>query len=399
MKSRIFLLLGLALVVAGCASKVNSDENATASMFVPTNSKVGQIKKSTVPNIDVAYKIANKKLHFYRSLKMFGKKSAVTADYATERGETFGATNKYVTSKGTFYHMVTYESGGFEGIHGPQTIDNFSDFADVGYVKASDMKRIKTVHDVKTYKHKRPYYVADPNIHRIWNQPPYTVHYTYISGVFDRLAAEQLYATKEVTRYNGSHYIFLERANGQKLGWTFKNSKSLVAGKYRDPGKQFLKPKKHEAMTKKVQSNRSTGNRVTTNESLSMPQRTYILRDKQHHIAKVLVTGMDNRISKINFHKGQATKLTVYTYRRKPWKTITNRKKLRTHYQAGHLFLQTDNARANFYSVKNPKLVTVITYGYDGMATTTVYRNGRVKFNTHKYKHIMTYPLSSFNFK
>lgn len=399
MKIKVGLVVFVSLLAAGCTQEATVKERAWASMIPATNAQVGQIKQSTTPSIDVAYKMTNKKVIFYRSLKEFGKKSGESAYYATERGKTFGATNKYVTTKGTFYHMVVYETGDFEGVHGPETMANYSDFTDIGYVKASDVKQIKTMHNIKTYQHKRPVYVADPDIHRIWNKPPYTVHYTYISGVFDRLAAEQLYATKEITRYNGSHYVFLERANGQKLGWTFKTPKTLIAGKYRDPGKQFLAPKKHETMKKKVQSHRSTGNRVTTNESLSMPQRAYILRDKQHHIAKVLVTGMDNRISKVNFRKGQATKLTVYTYRRKPWQTITSPKKLRTHYQAAHVFLETDEARVNFHSMKSPKLVTVITYGNDGMATTTVYRSGRVTFNTHKYKHIMSYPLSQFNFK
>ncbi|TGD18467.1 hypothetical protein EGT51_08290 [Levilactobacillus suantsaiihabitans] len=130
-----------------------------------------------------------------------------------------------------------------------------------------------------------------------------------------------------------------------------------------------------------------------------MPQHAYILRNHQHHISKVLVTGMDNRISKISFRQGRATKLTVYTYRRKPWKVITNRKRLRTHYQAAHAYTRVDETRVNFHATNKKKLVTVITYGYDGTAKTTVYRNGHVTFSTRAYKHIMTYPLSQFDYK
>lgn len=397
MKVKFFFALSLGLLVAGCSSNELTDSSATANTGLFTNPKIGRVKSSEKPNVDVAYKMANKKVIFYRSLKSFGTKSGELSDAATEAGEVFGVVEKITTTKGTFYHVVQYESGGFEGINGPKTISNFADYANVGYVNASDMKRMRTVHSVKTYK--RPYYVADPNLHRIWNKPVYTVHYTYISGVFDRLAAQQLYATKEVTKYNGVHFIYLENAQGKKLGWTQKTPKTLVAGKYRDPGKQLLTPKKHESLRKKVQSTRSTGNRVTTNESLSMPQRAYILRNRQHRISKILVTGMDNRISKINFRQGRATKLTVYTYRRRPWKVITNRKQLRTHYQAAHMYTQVDETRVNFHATTKQKLVTVITYGYDGMATTTVYRNGRVSFSTRAYKHIMTYPLSQFNYK
>jgi len=408
MKKTVLLgLTVLGVLTGGCATQNNQANRASASsdsnspkrkQTVSKTLPIGQIISSEKMDPDVAYKVTNKKAKFYDSLKVFGKKSGIFSDYETVHGANLilGATEKYVTADNTYYHVVNYQSGGFENSISPEGSSDYNDEADNGYVKASDLTKFSTVKSQWTYQKKQPYYVADACNNRIWNRPAYTVHYTYVNHVFDRLSTTQLYATKELIKHTGSHYVYLETAKGKQLGWVYKTPKVLIAGKYRDPGKQLLRPKKHEKMVQKIQSKKSTKNRVGVNDSLSMQQRVYLVRNRKHQLTSVLVMGMDNRPVKLTIHNGQVTKLSNYTYRRKPWKIVTNKKKLRTHYRAEHAYIDTDIAETTFYSKKSKKLAMVETIGYDGIAHAIVYRNGRVSFKTHVYKNVITYPLADF---
>ncbi|WP_139988700.1 hypothetical protein [Levilactobacillus brevis] len=384
------ILIGIPL--AGCSSVGKSG----ADSKVQTNAIVGDIKSVSIANPDVAYKVTNKQAKFYHSLKTYGKKSAVIADYDLTYDETLGVATKYVTTSGTYYHMFSYDSGGFEKSSSANESFNYDSFDDFGYVKASDVKRVSMVKSQWTYKKAKPYYVANPYTRRIWSAPIYTKHYTYITKVFDRLTTTQLYATKELIKRNGAHYVFLETAH-QKLGWVYKTPKVLIAGKYRDAGRALLKPKSHDTMTVKRQNKKSTTNRVGVNDSLSLPQRAYVVRNKDKHISKVLVIAMDNRPIKVNFRHGQATKLTCYAYQRTIWKTITKKKTLKSSYYLAHSDMDIAATDIKFYKKSSKKLLTVKTNGNDGVAKVLIYRNGRVTFNTRVYKNVATYPLTDFD--
>ncbi|WP_135368229.1 hypothetical protein [Levilactobacillus suantsaiihabitans] len=119
MKKKICLALLLGVFVIAGSFSVASN----TGLF--TNPKVGRIKSSVKPDVYVAYKMANKKVIFYRSLKSFGTKAGELSDAVTEAGEVLGVIEKVTTTKGIFYHLVAYELGGFEGIDGPKTISNF----------------------------------------------------------------------------------------------------------------------------------------------------------------------------------------------------------------------------------------------------------------------------------
>ncbi len=407
MKRKTFMILAmLGISIAGCTNNESHEKVASASSSsskVSNSSKssskvalpVGKIISRKKMNVDDAYKVSNKKAIFYRNLKEFGKKSGFYSDYETVHGSdlTLGVSEKIVTTKGVYFHMVNYLSGGFENDVTPA--EENKAYEDQGYIQADYVKPIKTVTQSWTYAHRQPYYLAYPCNHRIWTRPAYTVHYTYISHTFDRLSHTQLYATKELVKRNGSHYSYLETAH-RKLGWVYKSPKVLVKGKFVDPGKQLLNKKKSEKLQSHVQSVKSTKSRVGINDSLSMQQRAYIVKNKQGKIVRVLVMGMDNRPTKVTFKNGQATKLISYTYRRKPWKTTTSQKKLRHSFWAHHIYIDTPTTKTIFYSQKSKKLLMNKTIGSDGMATTTIYRNGTVKFMTHPYKEIITYRYARF---
>ncbi|VDG21376.1 hypothetical protein [Lactobacillus brevis] [Lactiplantibacillus mudanjiangensis] len=404
-RALIILALVTGIVSAGCSTNKQSSNVKASSTTAQSSSKVaekvnplvGKTLSTEKGDLDVAYKMANKKVKFYRNLNQFGKKSGQISEYVTEKSFVFGVAEKYITEKGTFYHLVKYQSNGLDNERYPSNSNFIKFWGNLGYVKASDMKRFNPITSEWTYQKKQPYYIAKPYSHRIWNRPPYTVHYTYISHVLDRLTTTQLYATKEAVKHNGSHYIYLETAKGRKLGWIYKSPKVLVAGKYRDVSKQLLTLKKGETKKTHVQSKKSTNNLVSKNDSISTQQRVYIVRNKKHKIIRVLVIGNDNRPTKITFKNGQATKLINYSYFRKPWKTITNKKKLRTHYTADNTYNNDDNTSTKFYSTKSKKLVQVMTVGWDAYATTTIYRNGNVKFATVIPKQLNTYPISDFD--
>jgi len=391
------LLVLYSAIVGGCAEQNEHQEDASASASsgsVP----IGKIISSKDENPDVAYKMANRKIKFYRSLKEFGKKSGIISDYVTESGSTFGVIKKYTTSTGTYYHLVNYNYGayGFDHPSMPDMSKAYMEYADNGYVKSTDIKRYHPIKSKWTYKSRHPYYVGNTWAHRLWNAPRATMHYAYVMRGFDRLATQQLYATKEeVKRSNGVHYVYLETAKGKKLGWVAKSPKTLIAGYYRDPGRQFLTVKSGQTLKKHVQSKKSTHNRVGINDSLSLQQRAYVVK-ANHHVSKVLVMGMDNRPTKIYFSNGHATKVKFYEYWRKPWKTVTKQKKLRTHFRVWHEFAEGVPTKVSFFSAKKSKLAAVKTVGGDGSATTTIYRSGKVTFKTHLYKHVVTYPLADF---
>jgi len=410
-KRKLFVLLLFSIVIVGCTHTSSQSEASSSSKSSTSKSgvsrkrnssakdtllPVGKIISTQKMNPDIAYKVGKKNATFYWTLKGFGTKGDISSDYANAKDEVFGITKQVVTTTGTYDHVVSYVSEGFERTDSPDGSKDYTEDADYGYVKDENLKRFSPVTAQWTYKKKKAYYLADICNHRIWNRPAYTTHYTYVKHVFDRLSTSQLYATKELVKHNGSHYVYLENAKGKGLGWVYKTSKVLIAGKYRDPGKQLLRPKKHEKMTQKVQSKKSTKNQVGVNDSLSMQQRVYLVRNKQHHLVRVLVMGMDNRPVKLTIHKGQVTKLSNYTYRRRPWKVVTNQKKLRTHYRAEHTYIDTDIAETTFYSKKSKKLAMVETIGYDGIAHAIIYRNGRVSFKTHVYRDVETYPLVNF---
>lgn len=410
-KSKFAFVLTMALFVAGCTNeskptvasssseKPVQSAKASSSGEKPVQSaKTSSVKKywvgdviSSKPNDpNVAYKMANKHVKFYRSLKSFGKKSGVISDYQEEKGGLFGVKQIVTTSKGKYYHIVGFNTGGFEkDADGPD---------DLGYVAATDFKRVKAVKAEWTYSQKKPYYIADPNSHRIWNHPAYTVAYAYITHVFDRLTTQQLYATKELITNKGKHYVYLETAKGRQLGWVYKAYHTLIAGKYRDPGEQLLTVKKHEKLVTKVQSRKSTGNRVGVNDSLSLRQRAYLVVGPKKQISRILVISMDNRPTKIYFHHGRATRVKTYTYRRKSWKSSTNKKKMRTKYLAEHAYsyLSVDAIQSKFYGTSNKKLVRVNTLAFDGYGSVIIYRNGKVKFITGGLKETYTYPLTNF---
>ena len=404
-RALIILALVTGIVSAGCSSNKQSNQVKASSKVSHSSSKVtekvnplvGKTLSTEKGDLDVAYKMANKKVKFYRSLSQFGKKSGQISEYVTEKGSTFGVAEKYTTEKGTYYHLVEYQSNGFDNKKYPSDSNFIKFWGDLGYVKASDMKQFNPITSEWSYQKKQPYYVANPYLHHIWNKPEYTVHYTYITHVFDRLSTTQLYATKEAVKHNGLHYVYLETAKGRKLGWVYKSPKSLIAGKYQDASKQLLKLKKGETKKSYKQSKKSTTNRVSTNDSVSLQQRAYIVRNKKHQIVRVLIIGSDNRPTMITFKNGQATKVMSYTYSRKPWMSTTNKKKLRTHYTANYIDNDDNYPITKFYSAKSKKLVRVMTVGVDTEATTMVYRNGRVKFTTNVPKDLMTYPISDFD--
>jgi len=392
------IILILSGFVAGCSSGSNkitakSSSNHNETSQVTTDAKnqdvnlpIGQISSIKKANPEVAYKMANKHVKFYRSLKEFGSNGGVYSYYQMEKGAIFGITQVITATRGVYYHVLEYSSGGFRG-------KGHAD--DLGYVKANDLKRFSVIKSRWNYAKKKPCYVANPNSHRIWNSPVYTVSYAHITHIFDRLTMSQLYATKELIKYNGQHYVYLETANGRKLGWVSKSKNTLIAGKYRNVAKHLLRVNKSERMISKVQSKQSTGNRVGVNDSLSLQQRAYLVKSGKR-IVRVLVIGMDNRPTKITFKNGKATKVISYTYRRKVWKSTTNAKKLRTHFTADHEYISVDSAKTSFYTKKSKKLVKVETDGYDGYATVIVYRNGRVNFATLIEKRVITYPYADF---
>ncbi|VDG31622.1 hypothetical protein [Lactobacillus brevis] [Lactiplantibacillus mudanjiangensis] len=406
MSKRMFLILAVVtgIMSAGCSTskqnnnvKASSTTHSSSNVVENINPLVGKTLSTEKGNLDVAYRMANKKVKFYRNLKEFGKKSGQISEYETEKGHTFGIAEKYTTEKGTYYRLVLYQSNGLNNSRYPSNSDFIKFWGDSGYVKASDMKRFKPITSEWTYQKKQPYYIAKPYGHRIWNRPSYTVHYTYINHVLDRLTTTQLYATKEAIKYNGSHYIYLETAKGRKLGWIYKSPKVLVSGKYQNISKRLLNLRNGETKKSHIQSKKSTGNRVSRNGSASLQQRAYIVRNKKHQIVRVLVIGNDNRPTKIMFKHGQSTQLINYSYFGKPWKTITNKKKLRTHYTADNIYNNDAYTETKFYSTKSKKLVQVMTVGIDANATTTIYRNGRVKFATNMPKDLNTYPISDFD--
>lgn len=402
MKRKVLLFLGVfGLIVGGCAEQNTRQNKVSASSSSSSSSRtlpVGKIVSSQTVNPDVSYKMANKHVKFYRSLKAFGKKSGLISDYITESGSTFGAVKKYTTSSGVYYHLVNYDYGGYGFDHAsmPDTSAEYWQNADNGYVKSTDLKRYHPIKAQWTYKKRKPYYAGNTWAHRFWNAPKATMHYAYVMRGFDRLATQQLYATKElVKRSNGVHYVYLETAKHKQLGWVVKSSKTLISGLYRDPGRQFLTIRQGQTLKKHVQSKKSTHNRVGINDSLSLQQRAYVVKS-WHHVNKVLVIGMDNRPTKIYFHNDHATKVKFYEYWRKPWKTVTSHKKLQSHFRVWHEFAEGVPTKVSFFSAKNAKLAAVKTEGGDGSATTIIYRNGKVSFNTHIYKHVVTYPLADF---
>lgn len=392
----LMLLTGL---VTGCSneSKKATAESASRESTISVtssstsrndvNSVIGNVVSTKKVNPDIAYKMSNKHVKFFHSLKYFGTEKGIYSDYQMEKGSIFGITQSITTTKGVYYHVIEYGTGGFN--KGKGRAD------DLGYVKASDLKRFATVKSVRFYAKRKPYYVANPNSHRIWNSPAYTVHYAYVTHVFDRLVATQLYATEELVKYNGQHYVYLETAKGRRLGWVYKSKNTLISGKYKRISKQLLRLKKGEKLVIKKQSENATGNRVGVNDSLSLQQRAYLVK-KRGNIVRVLVVGMDNRPTMINFSEGKPTKVTSYTYRRKAWKSTKNRKKLRKSFTAEHEYISVDSAKTYFYAVHSKKLVKVETDGYDGYAKVTVYRNGQVKFATLIEKNVITYPYSDF---
>ncbi|TGD19290.1 hypothetical protein [Levilactobacillus suantsaiihabitans] len=399
--SKLVLALTLGLFVAGCSSE-SKPAVASSSSDKPVQSAktssvkkalpVGEIISTKTNNPNIAYKMANKRVKFYRSLREFGTKGGVYADYISEKGDTIGIDKIITTTKGVYYHVVRYtvsEAHGFEGKKKPDSL---------GYVGGQALRPFKTIKSEWTYAHKQPYYVADPNSHRIWNRPAYTEAYTYITHVFDRLTTQQLYATKELITHKNLHYVYLETAKGRKLGWVYKARHTLIAGKYRDPGEQLLKLKKHEHLVTKVQSKKSTKNRVGVNDSLSLQQRAYLVKNRKNQIVRVLIISMDNRPIKIYFRNGRAVKVKTYKYRRTLWRSTTNKKKLRSKYLVQHVgsYLSVDATRSLFYSIKNKKLVRVETLGFDGYGYVVVYRNGHVKFVTGGEGDSITYSINDY---
>jgi len=411
MSRKLYLTLAavLSVVMVGCTEnshKTDAHASSSQSQLKTGNANkaksnatmaVGKVLSNKKMNPDVAYKAKGKSVSAYHSLADFGKKSDKLATYKASSGEIFGIRSEYKTSTGLYYHLSLFQSNGFHNKKRPANSSYIKFWGEGGYVKASDMTRFHPVTSKWTYSKRQPYYVANPYSHRIWNSPAYTEHYTYISHVFDRLTTTQLYATKELIKHNGKHYVYLETAKGRKLGWVSKKSSVLIAGKYRDVSKQLLRLKSHEKMIKRVQSKASTHNRVTTNDSMATQQRVYIVKNRRHKIIRVLVVGMDNRPTKIYFKNGHATKLINYTYRRKPWKTVTSQKKLRKHYLAEHTYINSAATKTIFYSRKNRKLAQVMTMGDDGTATATIYRNEKVKFSTKMPKDLSSFPIADFD--
>jgi len=126
------------------------------------------------------------------------------------------------------------------------------------------------------------------------------------------------------------------------------------------------------------------------------PNDSYVVKNKNHHVVKVLVMGMNNRPVKVYFKHGRSTQVKFYELWRTPWKTVTNQKKLRTHVIAWHEESQEAGTVVYFYSQKSKKLINVETQGADGYANTIIYKNGKTKFKTHAYKDVLTYPISAF---
>ncbi|MCH4123556.1 MAG: hypothetical protein LKF23_02705 [Levilactobacillus sp.] len=400
-KGNYILALTMALFVAGCSSEskptVASSSSDKPVQSVKTSSvkkalPVGEIISSKPNDPNIAYKMANKRVKVYRSLREFGTKGGVYADYFSVEGGTLGVDRVVTTTKGVYYHVVQYtvsEAHGFEGKKKPDSL---------GYVGGQALRPFKTIKSEWTYAHRKPYYVADPNSHRIWNRPAYTEAYTYITHVFDRLTTQQLYATKELITHKNLHYVYLETAKGRKLGWVYKARHTLIAGKYRDPGKQLLKLRKHEHLVTKVQSKKSTKNRVGVNDSLSLQQRAYLVKNRKNQIVRVLIISMDNRPTKIYFRNRRSVKVKTYKYRRTPWKSTTNKKKLRTKYLVQHEYdyASVDGTQNRFYSIKNKRLVRLETLGFDGGGYVDVYRNGHVKFFTDVDEESITYSINDY---
>jgi len=395
------VLLGLTawgLLMGGCATQNNQANKASAD----TTSKnanaltVGKIISNESMNPDVAYKVANKKAKFYRSLKEYGTEDGVVSDNETAQGAFFGSVRKVKTATGTYYHVFRYYANGFNNKSNFEGSAGYKEDADYGYVKAANMKRVKTIMSEWTYKSKQLYYVGNPYAYRIWSNPVNTKHYVYITHVFDRLTTTQLYATKEMIKSNGDHYVYLKTAK-RSLGWVYKSPKALIAGRYKGLGHQLLKPRGKEKMVLKVQSKRSTGNRVDANDSSALPQKVYLIKNGRQHRLRVLTVGMDNRPIRFDFYRGVASRVNAYEYWRKPWKTISSQKKLRSHFTITHEFSEPTYTNIHFFSKKSKKLVRVKTYGIDSQGTTWIYRNGQVKFKTHIDHDVTTYPISDFN--
>jgi len=166
------------------SSKAAVSKTSSSSKGVEKTPFIGQIFSVKKSDPDVAYKMANKHVKFYRSLKEFGTGGGVYSYYQMEKGEIFGITQVITATRGIYYHVVEYTSGGFNQKKGHA--DN------LGYVRASDLKRFSTIKSKWHYARKKPYYVANPNSHRIWNSPVSTVHYAHVTHVLDRLTTVQL---------------------------------------------------------------------------------------------------------------------------------------------------------------------------------------------------------------
>ncbi|WP_135368230.1 hypothetical protein [Levilactobacillus suantsaiihabitans] len=401
----VALCIFLGTVEVGCTAQPSKKTEASSTSKARTSSvkssssskasPVGKVISTEKMDPDIGYKVANKKTVFYRSLKEYGTKDGIISDNITARGSIFGAIKKYETTTGVYYRVVMFYPNGFENKNSPENSGDTTEITNYGFVKADGLKPFSTVKSEWRYSQKQPYYVGNPYEHRIWSAPANTKHYTYVTHVFDRLARTQLYATKELVKYNGSHYVYLSTAK-RPLGWVYKSPKTLIAGYYRDPGQQLLKPKAHEKMVVKKQSRKSAGTRVDVSDSTALPQRVYQIRNKRKHTLRVLTMGMDNRPIRIDFKRGKAVKVRTFEYWRKPWKTITNKKKLRTHFTVSHDFVEASWSTVHFYKHQSKKLVRVRTYGTDSYATIWIYRNGKVGFKTVMPKDIMSYPLADF---
>ncbi|VDG26062.1 hypothetical protein [Lactiplantibacillus mudanjiangensis] len=400
----------VALLVSGCgqnnhSAKVSASSSTTKKVVKKKttkkkpkyNPKVGKVISSTKGNLDGAtFKFTNKKGKFYRTLQGYGKKSSIVSDYPTDKHSTLAIFRTYKTTKGIFYHVMIYQDDGFLNKISKDRMAEYKWYSNGGYVKPSDLTRFYPVKQ-QWQLNNVPYYVANPWLHAIWNAPVMTKHRTYVTHVFDRYTRMQLYATKELVRYNGAHYLYLRTAN-KNLGWVYKGQRNLVQGTYTDPGTQLLNPQSTEKMTEQEQSTKSTGNRVGVNDSLSTQQRLYVVRNAQGQIVRLLAMTMDNRPIQINFQNGKPTKLINYSYRRNAWKVITDSKKLTTSYTArnGKVGVEAPAIKTTFYPKSQTKLVTIKATGYDGAASIVIHRDGTADFETHAYKKVLTYSLSHY---
>lgn len=407
MKKRIFLLVLLSVsLVAGCGQESNSKQSSVSASSTSKkakkmvkkpvyNPKVGKVISSTKGDIDGAtFKFTNKKGKFYRTLQGYGKKSSILSDYITDKTSTFAIFRTYKTTKGTFYHLMNYQNDKFRNTIAADRKSEYNWYSNGGYVKSTDVTRFYPVKQ-QWQLNSVPYVIANPWQHAIWNAPVFTKHRTYVTHVFDRYTNVQLYATKELVKHNGSHYLYLRTAD-KNLGWVYHAKKNLVQEAYIDPGTQLLAPQSTEKMTELKQSVKSTGSQVGVNDSLSTQQRLYVVRNQQGQVVRLLAMTMDNRPIQINLQNGKPTKLINYSYRRNIWKTVTSQKKLTTHYLARHEYIETPQIKTVFYSKSKTKLAAVKTVGRDGASSITIHRDGTADFETHVYKDVITYDMSHY---